>query len=255
MVDISYAKITPEILTDQNTFNEEFFSIIDEIENQIMNNISIEEIANNYGFSLKIKKEYNGKDDDKLVKEIYNATNGEETNLLDKDDFFLIYEKTNIQKVLPDINDAEFLESVKNDLVEFKKFEVNKDLLSRIDSKEFDDADFRTLTDQKDLQNLKIESINDNKFLNNDSVKLLYSLSNGSFSLVVDEKNKIYLAKINNIEERNLSKNDETIKNFQIESNKNIKSNLYGTYDILLNDKYKIKINQNTLERVKNYFR
>ena len=255
MVDISYAKITPEILTDQNTFNEEFFSIIDEIENQIMNNISIEEIANNYGFSLKIKKEYNGKDDDKLVKEIYNATNGEETNLLDKDDFFLIYEKRNIQKVLPDINDAEFLESVKSDLVEFKKFEVNKDLLSRIDSKEFDDADFRTLTDQKDLQNLKIESINDNKFLNNDSVKLLYSLSNGSFSLVVDEKNKIYLAKINNIEERNLSKNDETIKNFQIESNKNIKSNLYGTYDILLNDKYKIKINQNTLERVKNYFR
>ena len=255
LVDISYAKITPEILTDQNTFNEEFFSIIDEIENQIMNNISIEEIANNYGFSLKIKKEYNGKDDDKLIKEIYNATNGEETNLLDKDDFFLIYEKRNIQKVLPDINDAEFLESVKSDLVEFKKFEVNKDLLSRIDSKEFDDADFRTLTDQKDLQNLKIESINDNKFLNNDSVKLLYSLSNGSFSLVVDEKNKIYLAKINNIEERNLSKNDETIKNFQIESNKNIKSNLYGTYDILLNDKYKIKINQNTLERVKNYFR
>ena len=255
MVDISYAKITPEILTDQNIFNEQFFSIIDEIENQIMNNVSIEDIANNYGFNLKIKKEYNGKDDDKLIKEIYDATNGEETNLLDKDDFFLIYEKRNIQKVLPDINDAEFLESVKSDLVEFKKFEVNKDLLSKIDSKEFDDADFRTLTDQKDLQNLKIESINDNKFLNNDSVKLLYSLSNGSFSLVVDEKNKIYLAKINNIEERNLSKNDETIKNFQIESNKNIKSNLYGTYDILLNDKYKIKINQNTLERVKNYFR
>ena len=138
MVDISYAKITPEILTDQNTFNEQFFSIIDEIENQIMNNVSIDDIANNYGFSLKIKKEYNGKDDDKLIKEIYDATNGEETNLLDKDDFFLIYEKRNIQKVLPDINDADFLESVKSDLVEFKKFEVNKDLLSRIDSKEFD---------------------------------------------------------------------------------------------------------------------
>ena len=255
LVDVSYAKITPEILTDQNTFNEQFFSIIDEIENQIMNNVSIQDIANNYGFSLKLKKEYNGKDDDKLINEIYNATNGEETNLLDKDDFFLIYEKRNIQKVLPDINDAEFLESVKSDLVEFKKFEVNKDLLSRIDSKEFNDNDFRDLTNQKDLQNLKIESINDNKFLNDDSVKLLYSLSNGSFSLVVDEKNKIYLAKINNIEERNLSKNNETIKNFQIESNKNIKNNLYSTYDILLNDKYKIKINQNTLERVKNYFR
>ena len=40
-----------------------------------------------------------------------------------------------------------------------------------------------------------------------------------------------------------------------MESNKNIKSNLYSTYDILLNKKYKIKINQNTLDRVKNYFR
>ena len=91
--------------------------------------------------------------------------------------------------------------------------------------------------------------------LGKSSKNILYNTSLVSLLILLNEKNKIYLAKINNIEERNLSKNDETIKNFQIESNKNIKSNLYGTYDILLNDKYKIKINQNTLERVKNYFR
>ena len=29
---------------------------------------------------------------------------------------------------------------------------------------------------------------------------------------------------------------------------------MYGSYDLLLNNKYKVKINQKTLERVKNYF-
>ena len=37
-------------------------------------------------------------------------------------------------------------------------------------------------------------------------------------------------------------------------SNKYIK-NSHNCYDYFLNDKYKVKINQKTLERVKNYFR
>ena len=128
-------------------------------------------------------------------------------------------------------------------------------MLLKIDKKEFDDSDFKKLTDDNNLQTLEIKSIDDNKFLNNDSIKLLYSLSKGSFSLVVDIKNNIYLAKIDNIIEKNLDINSDNQKNYFMESNKNIKSNLYSTYDILLNKKYKIKINQNTLDRVKNYFR
>ena len=55
MVDITYAKITPKNLTNQDEFNEEFFSIIDSIENDIMNNVSINKISNKYGFKLKIE--------------------------------------------------------------------------------------------------------------------------------------------------------------------------------------------------------
>ena len=156
---------------------------------------------------------------------------------------------------IPNKNDADLLERAKNDLFELKKFEINKDLLLKIDKKEFDDSDFKKITADNNLQTLEIKSIDDNKFLNNDSIKLLYSLSKGSFSLVVDIKNNIYLAKIDNIIEKNLDVNNDNQKNYHMESNKNIKSNLYSTYDILLNKKYKIKINQNTLDRVKNYFR
>ena len=255
MVDITYAKITPKSLTNQDEFNEEFFSIIDSIENDIMNNASINNISNKYGFKLKIEYEYIGNSKDEVINEIYNNNSEANIKLLDKNDFFLIYEKKNIKNTIPDKNDADLLEKAKNDLFELKKFEINKDLLLKIDKKEFDDSDFKKITADNNLQTLEIKSIDDNKFLNNDSIKLLYSLSKGSFSLVVDIENNIYLAKIDNIIEKNLDINGDNQKNYYLESNKKIKSNLYSTYDILLNKKYKIKINQNTLDRVKNYFR
>ena len=38
-------------------------------------------------------------------------------------------------------------------------------------------------------------------------------------------------------------------------SNNVIKDSIYDSYNFLINDKYKVKINEKTLERVKNYFR
>ena len=67
--------------------------------------------------------------------------------------------------------------------------------------------------------------------------------------------NNIYLAKIDDVIKKNLGVNNEMIESYQQEADKKIKNNLYSTYDNLLNEKYKIKINQSTLERVKNYFR
>ena len=44
-------------------------------------------------------------------------------------------------------------------------------------------------------------------------------------------------------------------KIFNSEANKKIKDKMYSSYDLLLNNKYKVKINQKTLERVKNYYK
>ena len=43
--------------------------------------------------------------------------------------------------------------------------------------------------------------------------------------------------------------------NYQNIGNLKIKNNIFSSYDYFLNKKYKIKINEKTLERVKNYFR
>ena len=42
---------------------------------------------------------------------------------------------------------------------------------------------------------------------------------------------------------------------YKEQSSTSIKNNLYSSYDIFLNSKYSIKINEKTIERVKNYFK
>jgi len=254
-IDISLIKITPENISGETEFTENFFSKIDEIENLISNKKNINEIAKKYNLKVKINNEYSpGKNSENLLDEIYKRRNKEDLNLLDKNDFFLLYEIKNFKKILPSLENNEFLELVKNDFFEANKYNIHKNLLTKISKKEFSNEDFSKLSKGM-LSNLKITSIKDTKKFTSDSVKLLYSLSTNNFSLVSDKKSNVYLVKIKNIYENNLSKNSGEIKMFADQTNINLKNNLYNSYDLLLNEKYKIEINQNTLDRMKNYFR
>ena len=256
LIDFSYTKITPLNLVQETEFSENFFSNIDEIENQVLNGTKIKEIATN--FSLKIS-EVNNFDDrnnnDLIFKQIYVKRNQDKIQIIDKNDFYLLYEINSIKKVLPERNDVKFIESVKNSLFEKNKYEYNKNLLLKIQNQNFNNYDFIRLVDNKDLiKKTKINSLKDNNLFTSDSIKLLYSLSKNNFLLIGDKDKNIYLAKIEKILSNDLSdKND--LSNYTIKANMQIKNDLYSSYDYLINDKYKITINQNTLERIKNYFR
>ena len=57
-VDISLIKITPNNLTGETEFTENFFSKIDEIEDLILNNSKINEIAKKYNLKIETNNEY-----------------------------------------------------------------------------------------------------------------------------------------------------------------------------------------------------
>ena len=72
---------------------------------------------------------------------------------------------------------------------------------------------------------------------------------------MVADDNEIYVAKIVKENSNDISKNNELLKVYKNVSSTEIKKKLYSSYDIFLNTKYNIKINEKTLERVKNYFK
>ena len=256
LIDFSYTKITPLNLVQETEFSENFFSNIDEIENQVLNDTKIKEIATNFGLKISEVNNFDDRNNNDLIfKQIYVKRNQDKIQIIDKNDFYLLYEINSIKKVLPEKNDVKFIQSVKNSLFEKNKYEYNKNLLLKIQNQNFDNYDFIRLVDNKDLiKKTKINSLNDNNLFTSDSIKLVYTLSKNNFLLIGDKDKNIYLAKIEKILSNDLSdKND--LSNYTIKANMQIKNDLYSSYDYLINDKYKITINQNTLERIKNYFR
>ncbi len=253
LIDFSYTKITPLNLVQETEFSENFFSNIDEIENQVLNDTKIKEIATNFGLKISEVNNFDDRNNNDLIfKQIYVKRNQDKIQIIDKNDFYLLYEINSIKKVLPERNDVKFIESVKNSLFEKNKYEYNKNLLLKIQNQNFNNFDFIRLVDNKDLiKKTKINSIKDNNLFTSDSIKLLYSLSKNNFLLIGDKDKNIYLAKIEKILSNDLSdKND--LSNYTIKANIQIKNDLYSSYDYLIKDKYKITINQNTLERIKN---
>ena len=63
----------------------------------------------------------------------------------------------------------------------------------------------------------------------------------------------IYLAKIKNFQNETMVNNDK-LTEYAIKQNSNLKNNMLKSYDLYLNSRYDVNLNQKTIERVKNFF-
>jgi peptidyl-prolyl cis-trans isomerase D len=257
LIDFSYAKITPSNLIEIDEFNKEFFKKIDDIENSILNGSNIGDIQKKYNLKLEYFNNYNNDDDeDGILKEIYKKKNDDKIQLIDKNDYYLLFEISKIEKILPSKTDLNFINRVKENLVLKKKYEYNKDLFQKIQDKKLNEDEFLKISNGlQNIQNIIISSLDDDKVFDKESIKLIYSLPINSFLLITDSNNKIFLAKINNIFTENLSKNDINNKEYLVKSNSKIIDEIYSSYDLSLNKKYKVKVYENTLDRIKNNFK
>tara|TARA_B100000686_G_C16763990_1_gene960583 strand:+ start:59 stop:1480 length:1422 start_codon:yes stop_codon:yes gene_type:complete len=256
-IDFLYAEIRPNDLLETDDFSNEFFKKIDEIENDILNDLKINEIEKKYNLKLFSKNNFiSSENDEKNLKEIYSKRSETNIQLIDKDNYFLLFKIEKVNKILPNKSDSEFIEMVKNNILLKKKFDLHEELFKKIQNKELDSSEFNKIAiDQNNIKNVKINGITDVEKFDDDSIKLLYSLPKNSFTLITSKDNNIYLAKIRNIILNSLSKNDQNIDSYTFKSNSKIINDIYNSYDFSLNSKYKVKIFETTLDRVKNYFR
>ena len=257
LIDFSYAKITPSNLIEIDEFNNEFFKKIDDIENSILNGSNIEDIKKKYNLKLEYLNNYNNDDEEnEILKEIYQKKNDDKIQLIDKNDYYLLYEISKIKKILPSKSDLNFIKRVKENLTLKKKYEYNKDLFQKIQDKKLNEDEFLKISSgEQNILNTIIKSVDDDKVFDKESINLVYSLPINSFVLITDVNNKIYLAKINNIITKNLSKNDINNKEYLVKSNSKIIDEIYSSYDLSLNKKYRVKVFENTLDRIKNNFK
>ena len=190
------------------------------------------------------------------VIEIYSNRNSHKTNLIDKDEYFLLYEIKKVKKVLPTINDVDFLDNVKNEMKINEMKKLHKELLEKIQNKKMNDVNFIEISKNKNLiKEAMINSVNDDSLFEPRSIDLIYSLPINSYALVGDKEKNISIVKILDFVSDKFIKNDGEKSTYKELSNNTISTELYGTFDLYLNKKYKVELNEKSMERIKNYFK
>ena len=252
-LDFNYILINPQNLLGVNEFNQSFFDKIDQIEIDIANGIEFAEIVKN--FEIKSINRTNARyspDLNEIEKKIFELKKNK-IDIFENNDEYILFEISKIEQKIPDLKDNQTKKEIIELVYQRNKFDYNRDLLEKITNKKFDENDFLKMSDNL-IQNTKLNSIRDNKKFDISAVKVLYSLPINSFTLINDEENNIYLAKVKNFETLTIDSNDELFKEYINKQNSNIKNNMLKSYDLYLNDKYKVELNQKTIERVKNFF-
>ena len=252
-ISFSYAKITPQILFDTQEYNNEFFKIIDEIDNKVLNNEKIDSIAKEYNLKLEFINDYFPYD--KEFEIIYsNRNNLDQINLINNEENYILFKINKIENKLPDLNSNQFKNEINLSLKNKFRFEYNKKLLEDIQNKRLEYEDFKGFANSNNVENILISSVMDNNKFSIEAIKLIYSLPEKSYALINDSLNNIYLAYIKEINYEDKI-TDIDLKNYLLKSNIEIRDTLYSSYDIYLTEKYEIKVFQSTIERLKNNFR
>ena len=253
-IDFSFIKITPQNLLGLEEFNQAFFDKIDEIDNLISKNIDFDTIVKDLNIKPTLKKDYiNLENKESIENKIYNSRE-DKIQILDYNGSFIFYQIDVIKNKLPNIDNLKFKTQIKNLLFQKEKYEFNKRILEEINEKKFTQLSFDKLG-VNGIKKIKLNSIEDYSTFEANSINVLYSLPINSFVLVSDENKKIFVAKILNFNQKDLPKDLNKLNGISNQASAQNRNSILKSYDLLLNQKYKVVINDKTLDRVKNYFK
>ena len=252
-IDFKYVLLNPLNLIGVDEFNQDFFDKIDQVENNILNGIEFDDIISKLNLNAKKIEDYKySETSDEILKKIYSVRTNN-FDIFENSENYVIYKIENLEMKKPDLSDDQTKKEILELMTQKNKFDYNRSLLEKIRDKSFTEEDFINLG-TNEIQSLKLNSIKDNKKFEINSVQMLYSLPLKSITLINDENDNIYLAKINSYDNANLQISSEDYDQYSSKENTRIKNGILKTYDLFLNQKYNVDINQAAINNVKNLF-
>ena len=266
-ISFKYMELTPEIITKNKNYNELFYEKIDQLENQILDGKSFDEITfenkNNVRQVEMVNIRKTKKDgitiknlNDDLFNKIFTISEKNIPRFLNLKNNFYIIEVTDQQNILLTLKDENLKKTIKAQIEIMYKITENKKIIDSIENKKFTKKNMTKLATENNIEIkvTNINGINDDKTLSKDMVQKIYNHSENDIFLITDsilEKN--YLVNI----EKDIQPNDIDNKSIEKYTNKaksDYVSDIYKSYDKFVNTKYKININEKVLERLKNSF-
>ena len=265
---IRYADIKPELISGSKEYDENFFKQLDIIENNVLDGQSFEETAkaNNLKViefnKINAKKESEEKNKienlpDNLFKKIFNLKIPQSPEIINIKGKYYLAEVKDIEKKNRPMNDPEVLEAITAQLNFKEKIEKNTSLAKDISLGAFDGDNYKKFADENGLvvNNYKISSLKQNDIFSEGLVKRIFLTRDGDINLLTNNTlTKSFLISTKNTEYKKLNKNGNEFEQYEAKARLNLINKIYQSYDENANQKYKVEVNQRTIDRVKNSF-
>ena len=265
---IRYAEIKPELISGSQDYNENFFKQLDIIENNVLDGQSFEETAkaNNLKIiefnKINAKKENEEKKKienlpDNLFDKIYNIKAPQSPEVINLESKYYLAEIKDEEKKNRPMNDPEVLEALNAQLSFKEKIDSNTSLAKDISLGAFDGDNFKKFADDNGLlvKDYKISNIKQNDVFDEGIVKRIFLTKDGDINLITNSTlTKSFLISTKNTEYKKLDKKGNEFEQYEAKARLNLINKIYQSYDESANQKYKVEVNQRTIDRVKNSF-
>ena len=265
---IRYAEVKPELIGGTKDYDENFFKQLDIIENNILDGQSFEETAkaNNLKIiefnKINAKKENEVKKKienlpDNLFKKIYSLKIPLSPEVINVDSKYYLAEIKNVEKKNIPMNDPEVLEALNAQLSFKEKIDNNTSLAKDISLGTFDNNNYKKFADENGLivKNYKISNLKQNDIFDEGLVKQIFLTKDGDINLITNSTlTKSFLISTKKTEYKKLDTKSNEFEKYEAKARLNLINKIYQSYDENANQKYKVEVNQRTIDRVKNSF-
>jgi len=265
---IRYAEIKPELISGSTDYNENFFEQLDLIENKVLDGQTFDETiqVNNLKIiefnKINANKEDKNKNKieklpDNLFNKIYNIKKAQSPEVINIEGKYYLAEIKDTEKKNKTMDDPEVMEALNAQLSFKEKIENNTSLAKDISLGAFENDNFKKFADDNGLEvkNYKISSLKQNEIFNDGMIKRIFLTNDGEINLITNSTfTKSFLISTKKTEYKTLDKNSNEFQQYEAKARLNLINKIYQSYDESVNQKYKVELNQRTIDRVKNSF-
>jgi peptidyl-prolyl cis-trans isomerase D len=265
---IQYAEIKPNLVSGSSNYDETFFKQLDVIENQVLDGKSFDETIKDNNLKkvkidkINLKKEDQNKNKinsipDDLFNKIYNIKSTKSPEVINLEGKYYLVEISSIERKNKLIDDPEVQEALKAQLSFKDKIEKNSSIAKDIGLGAYDGDNFKKFADDNNLEikNYNLSSLKQNDIFGEGLVKRIFLTKDKETNLITNSTlTKTFLIFTEKTEYKKLDKSSNDYEKYEAKARLNLINKIYKTYDDSINQKYKVELNQRTIDRVKNSF-
>ena len=261
-----YLKLVPEIVTGKNEFDEDYFTKIDSLENDILDGKSFadvttfgkEKIKNTPLINIKKYKKngeiFNINND--IVNKVFQIKNLNTPSIINFGNEYYIVEILDEDESYLDISNKSVKEFINKKMKILNLIEENTKIIKEINNKKFNEKDILSLSQKNnvELNKVVIKNIKDKTVFSEILLKQIYNYNSGQIFIITDypKADKNFLVKINKEVDPVIDRDSKIYKEYIKKVNSEYISKVYKSYDSYINSIYKIDINEKVLERLIN---